>query len=683
MPMAMLRLIPGLNAEVTPSQLEAGYASCQYGRFRAGLFEKLGGWVKYVPYLVSGIPRALASWQDRNATDYLGVGTTHSLGVITNGNLSDLTPQTLVSNFAPDFTTDNGTPNIVVSDPNIDTITIFDTVEFLTPVSVDGFILSGSFPIDLNLGTNEYRILANTNATSTVTSGGVVPVFTTVAGESPVTVSFPNNGLAKFSTITFPIPTTVGGVTIEGTYTVITVLDADTFTISANVTAASSDTQAMNGGDVRVEYYIAIGPVASGQGYSVGAYSEGAYSTGVAGAGQQTGTPITAVNWTLDNWGDIFLACPQDGPIFQWQPGTGIQNAQMLGSAPAHNTGMFVAMQVQMLICYGSSIQNTIGIAQNPLAVVWSDVGDYTSFQTSTTSQAGSRILSSGSKIVFGMACPLQELIWTDLDIWSMQYLGSLQAGVWSFTKIGANCGLIGRHAAVAQGSNVYWMGISNFFICGIGGGSPQAIPCNVWDVVFQNLNTDYQDKCWAWSNTPFNEIWFFFPRASTSATECDFYVKVNTLTGLWDYGPMPRTCGIDQSVLGMPISATPTGQIYQHETSRDADGQPMTPSFVTGWFPISEGQDIVFSDWFLPDMKWGLYGGSQDATLQATFETVYYPGETPRVYGPYTFTQATQYLNPRLRGRLCRFTISSNDLGSWWRIGGCRYRFAPDGRLP
>lgn len=681
MPMTMLKLVPGVNVEVTASQLEAGYASSNFGRFRSGLFEKLGGWAKYFEFAVGGIPRALNAWQDRNEVNYLGVGTTTNLSIVSNGVITDLTPQTYTSNFAPKFSTTIGSPNVTVDDSNIANVTTLDSVYFPVPVSVGGIILSGSYPIDVILGTTQYRIVAGANATSSVTDGGAVPSFATTSGSSSISVTLANHGLAAFDQFVAPVATSVGGLTIQGAYSVVSVTSSSVFVIAASSLATSTTSASMNSGLARIIYYITIGPVAATSGYSVGPYSAGGYSTGSSSGSQQTGTPIAATDWTLDNWGEILLACPSGGGIYSWQPNSGINNAGLVAGAPLLNSGMFVSMQTQMLICYGSTSESGIGLDQNPLLVAWSDIGDFSAFTPSITSQAGSRVLPTGSKIVTGMSSPQQELIWTDLDLWSMNYLGSLAAGVWGFTKIGASCGAIARHAAVSQGGNVYWMGISNFFV--LGAGAPQAIPCSVWDVVFQDLNTDYQSKCFAWSNTPFNEVWFFFPRLSTGATECDCFVKVNTLTGLWDYTPLSRSCGIDQSLLGMPISATPSGLIYEHEVSPDADGQPINSYFVTGWFPISDGQDIVFCDWLLPDMKWGNFGGAQTANILITLESVYYPGETAQVYGPYSVLQSTPYINPRLRGRLGRFRIESNDIGSFWRVGGIRYRVAPDGRLP
>lgn len=687
MPFVMLKLKAGVNSELTPSLNEAGYSQSNLIRYRNGLAEKLGGWTRYYPFAVGGVPKALHAWLDLNENEYLGVGTTTLLGAITGGNLLAISPQEFVSNFNEDFDTTNTSPNVVVDDPNIANVTTFDSVEFLTPVSVGGIILSGLYPIDISLGTTTYRIVAATNATSTVASGGAVPSFATTSGSQIVTVTFANHGLSVGGKINLPISTTVGGVTLLGTYTALTVPGANSFTISASTLATSTTSASMNSGLARIRYHIALGPAATSTGYSVGGYSTGGYSTGTA-VTAQTGTPIVSTDWTLDNWGEILLACTDGGGIYQWRPGAGFQNAQLLSAdgAPAYNTGAFVSMQTQMLISYGSSDELSlsalggIGLDQDPLLVKWSAQGDYTSFTPATTSQAGSRRLSTGSKIVGGMSVAQQELLWTDLGLWAMTYLGSLAAGVWGFQQIGWNCGLIGKHAMARLGSKVIWASQSNFYV--LSGSGVEVLPCSVWDTIFQDLNTTYQYKSVAWANSPFNEFWLFYPRASTGATEPDAYVKVNLLEGVWDYGTLDRSAAIDQSILGMPIAATPTGIVYEHETSPDADGQPLNATFTTGLFQLSEGQDMMMADWLLPDMKWETAEGGTPASIQMTFRAYNYPNSTPNVYTPLTLMNTDDYKNLRVRGRLISIEVESNDLGSWWRFGGPRVRVAPDGRL-
>ena len=118
------------------------------------------------------------------------------------------------------------------------------------------------------------------------------------------------------------------------------------------------------------------------------------------------------------------------------------------------------------------------------------------------------------------------------------------------------------------------------------------------------------------------------------------------------------------------------------HETSNDADAAPMDSWFQSGYFSISEGDMMSFIDLVWPDMKFGQLDQSKTAHVNISFLVTNYPGDTPTVYGPYTVTQATDYFNTRLRGRLVAVKIASNDLGSFWRIGALRYRFMPDGKF-
>jgi hypothetical protein len=64
------------------------------------------------------------------------------------------------------------------------------------------------------------------------------------------------------------------------------------------------------------------------------------------------------------------------------------------------------------------------------------------------------------------------------------------------------------------------------------------------------------------------------------------------------------------------------------------------------------------------------------------TFYVADYPGQTPKVFGPYTVTKDTTYISPRFRGRLVSIGVSSSDIGTFWRLGGARYRFINDGKF-
>lgn len=682
MPFGSVTLRPGINVERTPTLLEAGYSQSQLIRFRDGLAQKLGGWAKFYGFNVPGIPRDLHAWADLNAVNHLLVGTTTALDVITSGSFSDITPQTLKSDFAPNFSTVNTTPTVTIVDPNISNVTINDSVQFNTPVSIGGIILSGVYQIVTIVGTHSYTITAKKNATATVNNAGTIPVFTTTNTSSIVNVNLTAHGTTAGVVVVFPIATTANNVTILGAYTVNTVVDANNFTITVSSTANASSSFSMNGGNAEILYYIALGPPPVGAGYGLGGYGLGGYGTGVVNP-NQTGTEITATDWTSDNWGEIALACPENGGIYYWDPTGGFSNASLITTGPIFNRGIFVSTSQQILIAFGSTVDETIGggigIQQDPMLVAWSDVSNFFQWQAITNSQAGNFRIPIGSMCVGGMAVANQNLIWTDLDLWAMSYIGYPET--YGFNKIGAGAGLASSHAAMQLRGGVYWMGKSNFYA--YTGGGVQVIPCPVWDFVFQNINTAFIKNVRAMPNTPFNEVGWFFPSAASSSGENDSYVKMNiTEPGApWDYGTLARSAWIDQTVLGPPIAAVTAGTIYQHETTNDADGQPLGAGFTSGYTYLTEGEDFTFVDQVYPDMIWADSGTAGSASINISFLTVNYPGDTPTIYGPYVVTSATQYISVRFRARQVAINISSSDLGSFWRLGKIRFRFAVSGR--
>ena len=735
MPHNTIKLKPGVETNTTPALNEAAYSSSAFIRFLPerngyGLAQKLGGWVAYYASSIGSKIRALKGWADLNATNHLGIGAESSLSVLTGNNLVDITPQTSVTNTAPVFATTSGSNVVTVTDSNI-TASVLDYVTYVTPVTVGGLVLNGPYKIQSAAGT-QYSIYASSVATSTAntstnTVGGsfvvgntyeIVSVgstnftligasantvgviftatgvgsgtgtarlvaeyaFATTSGSSIVTAYFDNHGFNAGDSFYVGVSTTVGGVPLFGLYTVQTVVTTSSFTFaaanSATSTVGPSTSTVINSGLVQSTFYVAIGPQPIGTGFGVGGFGVGGFGVGTT---QPTvpGTAITATDWTLDNFGQDLIACPAGGAIYYWDPSGQLQNAQIVGgNGPLVNSGIFVAMPERQVIAYGSSFT----LSPDPMLVRWSDIEDFTQWVATPTNQAGSYRIPTGSKIVAGIQGPQQGLLWTDLDLWAMQYIGP--PFVYGFNKIGSNCGAISRHCTGQLNGAIYWMSQKQFFMSM--GSGPQSIPCPVWDVIFQNINTSYLYKVACGVNSQFNEVTWYYP--SASSTENDSYVKYNTVLQQWDYGSLGRTAWIDQSVLGSPIGAGSDNYLYQHEVGNDAANGTQTTamlsSFQTGYFQLNEADNLIFIDQIWPDMKWGTYSGNPNATVQITFYVTNYPGDTPVQYGPYTMTQATEYISVRIRARLMAFNISSNDVGTFWRLGAIRYRYQIDGRF-
>lgn len=658
--------------------------------------------------------------------------------IVNVGNINLLGPYDIVTIGSGLLTID--VPEVKTSISKISAITAGSdrtvTVRFAAPHTfyagqpiyvggVDTGTFDGSFTITsvtsltityTQTGVSTAAVSYGGSVTPRVTFGGVPPEFTVVSGSATVTVDLVNHGYQVGDTFNAPISTSVGGTTVFGLYTVTKVNTVDQFEITAEVPATSSASVYENNGQIRSETFVSI--VVADQGdnfvYGGGIYNEGLYGSGFVEASAD-GTPITAVDWSFDNWGSILTACPKDGALYYWQPvGSAIQNLSYMPNAPVYNTGAFVAMPQRQVIAYGSSF----GSIQDPLLVRWCDLEDFTVWQGTAINQAGSYRIPTGSKIVGGLQAPQQALLWTDLDLWSMTYIG--QPYIYGFNKIGANAGLISQKAAGQMGGVVYWMSQKQFFR--FAGNGVEPLPCPVWDQVFQNFfpgndanGNPYTDRIRCAPNSQFNEITWYFPAHYTydidpatglnlsqmqiGTGEVNAYVKYNIALNQWDYGYqhpdnpavlVGRTAWIDQSIFGGPIGAgagtSVVGQtngfyVYQHETSNNADGAAMEAGFTTGYAALADGDNMIFIDQVWPDMKWGFVDEDKTAQVKITFFVTNYPGDPPIEYGPYTVTQQTQYLSVRMRGRLVAIGVSSTDLNSFWRLGAIRYRYQPDGK--
>jgi hypothetical protein len=280
--------------------------------------------------------------------------------------------------------------------------------------------------------------------------------------------------------------------------------------------------------------------------------------------------------------------------------------------------------------------------------------------------------------IVGALQVPLMALIWTDIGLWSMQYIG--QPYVYSFNQLGQGCGLIARKAAGVMNGVVYWMGARQFFM--LSGEAVTVIPCPVWDVVFQNLDLANVSKITVAVNSLFSEISWFYPVTGGNG-EVSAYIKYNAQLNQWDYGTLARSSWVDNSVLGPPIGYDPANQyIYQHEISTYADGALIAASFTTGYATLGDGDAKTFVDQWWPDMQWGYYNQSQGAQVSLTFNVTDFPTVSPATFGPYTLSNTTTYFTPRFRGRLVSMTFSSANAGTFWRVGLNRYRWQADGKF-
>jgi len=589
----------------------------------------------------------------------------------------------------PTFTTTSGVVNVQVTLANHG-YTAGSTFAILIPTAVGGLTLYGNYIVLENpaITTNSFYIAAANSAPSTQTvsmNGGKARIVYYIGQQNiPPSEGFggglfgaggfgtgvTSSGGRQFSIASISTSGTIATVTVNQSVYVapnsqITISGttnyAGTWTVTSATLGVTSTFSFSRGSSQPTETTGTV--TVSTWGFPPGVYDS------VSGL---TIAPLQVDDWSLDNWGGFLIASPTKGGIFYYDTLGGSDRATIVPYAPAVNEGFFVAMPERQIVCYGTTFN---GI-QDPLLVRWTDIGNFTSWVATVSNQAGSFRIPKGSKIVGGMQGPQQGLIWTDTNLWSMQYINLPL--VYSFNEIGAGCGLIGRKAMGTMAGIVYWMSQSQFYI--LAGGGVQPLPCPIWDVIFQDIDTNYLENIRCAPNSRFGEVSWYYPTVGSGGVPTK-YVKYNTLLQQWDFGTLTRTAWIDQGVFGPPIGSSGNGIIYQHETSQNAGNEEMDSYVQTGYFALNEGDQMTFLDQVWPDMKWGYYGGESNANVKITFYAVDYPGQTPRVYGPYNVNELTKYISPRVRARLISIRISGSQLNTFWRMGNIRYRLQPDGK--
>lgn len=149
-------------------------------------------------------------------------------------------------NQVPAFTTTNNSTSVRVT-WNSNGLTVGNWISIVIPVSIGGIILFGYYQVVSVLDSNNFTITAVSAATSGA-SGGTVPAFTTSPGSDTVSVLLNNHGFLSGQSFVVQISTTIGGITIYGSYTITSVVDANNFTINVSYPAGFGATVAENGG---------------------------------------------------------------------------------------------------------------------------------------------------------------------------------------------------------------------------------------------------------------------------------------------------------------------------------------------------------------------------------------------------------------------------------------------------
>ena len=374
-------------------------------------------------------------------------------------------------------------------------------------------------------------------------------------------------------------------------------------------------------------------------GYGGGFYGTAAYGI----ARPDTGTPLPPTTWSLDNFGQNLVACSdKDGRLLEWTLNTA-NNAAPITNAPV-NCAALVVTEERFLFA--------LGAGGNYRKVQWCDREANTVWTPTATNQAGDIELQTSGQIMLGIGTRGQTLILTDQDAHAASYQGP--PFVYGFERVGSACGAISRLCAASVDAGVFWMAQRGFFT--YAGGAVRAVPSEVADYVFSDINVTQQGKVAAVSNAKFSEVWWFYP--SSASEENDRYVVYNYKENHWSIGDLSRTSGVDIGVFTTPIWMTATGTAINHENGNQTSGG--TVYAESGPIQIGTGDATMSVVELIPDER-------TQGQVTVTFKTRFYPNDTERSYGPYSMANPT---NTRFTGRQIAMRVTGDDNTDWrWGV--------------
>ena len=325
------------------------------------------------------------------------------------------------------------------------------------------------------------------------------------------------------------------------------------------------------------------------------------------------------------------------------------------------------------------------------MLIRWSDQESAVDWTPSATNQAGSLRLSKGSEIIAAIQVRQAVSIWTDTAMYSLGYVSG--GIVWGAQLIGENISIASSNAVACANGVSYWMGKDKFYMYD---GRLQTLKCDLLRYVFNDFNLQQMDQVFAGTNEAHHEIWWFY--CSADSTAVDRYVIYNQQDKIWYYGTMARTAWLDSGMRDLPVAATYTYNLVNHEAGLDDNetgtATAINASITSADFDTDDGHKFTLVSRILPDMT---FTGSTTDSPSATI-TLYPLQNSGSGYNSPTseggnsagaVTRSaiapveayTNQIDVRVRGRQMSIKVESTALGVQWQLGSPRLDMRVDGR--
>jgi hypothetical protein len=172
MPLQKLQFKPGVDRENTRYAAEGGWYETNKVRFRRGMPQKIGGWVRLSSATFLGICRSMLNWVTLQGQNLVSVGTNLKYYIERGGAYYDITPIRSTVTLTNPFDTTDGSAVVLVTDLAHGALE-GDFVTFSGATAVGGLTLNNEYQISL-IDEDSYNITAETTASSTATGGALL-----------------------------------------------------------------------------------------------------------------------------------------------------------------------------------------------------------------------------------------------------------------------------------------------------------------------------------------------------------------------------------------------------------------------------------------------------------------------------------------------------------------------------
>ena len=630
MPFAKLNFKAGIDKENTNYSAEGGWVDGNLVRFRKGLVEKIGGWVKSGTNSFLGLGRALHSWISLGGTRYVGIGTTFKYYIKEGETYYDVTPlRSTTSAGDVTFAATNGSSTITVTDTGHGAENN-DFVTFSGASSLGGLVTAAVL-------NQEYQILLVTSANA---------------------------------------------------YT-ITAKDTSGATVTANASDSGN-----GGGSVVGAYQINVGldDYVKSTGWGVGTWGAGTFGSASAISSVNQLRIWTHDNFGEDliinvRGAGIYRWVENNGTSVRAADLSGASGANQV---PTVGLQVITSETDRHLIVLGadplSGSSRTGSI--DPMLVAFSDSENELDFETTTTNSAGSVRLSSGSLIIGGLKSRQEVLIWTDTSLYSMNFIGPPLT--FALNLINEGAGLVSPKGAINAPNGVYFASKTGFYFYN---GSVNRLPCSVQEYVFNDLNLDQAFKCFMSLNAEFGEVWFFYPSIEDDTGEISRYVIYNYEENSWSIGSLIRYAWLDAGIEDKPMASgqvSSSNCLFEHESGFNNNTSSMDGVFIeSADVDIGDGDAFAFVKKVIPDIAFiNDVGTSQNGAVNFVLKRRNFPNETLSTDSTLQITASTTYQSLRSRARQVVVRIESDDdndlsdrLNYKWKLGSTRMDIQPSGR--